>query len=149
MARHYSHLAHLFASARRKWPNLTNDERQEISMQIECAEVELGSSVTARIGEAPLIRLGNAVDGLEGVVLLAKAEWMNPGGSVKDRAAWSMGRKAQAEGKLYREKRCWMQPAATLALRSRCWEQRWDFPCNWPCPPMFLLSENAFSKPTA
>ena len=69
-------------------------------MQTEGAEVELGSSVTARIGETPLIRLGNAVDGLEGVVLLAKAEWLNPGGSVKDRAAWSMVRKALAEEKL-------------------------------------------------
>jgi cysteine synthase B len=77
-----------------------NDERQELSMQTECAEAELGSSVTERIGETPLIRLRNAVDGLEGVVLLAKAEWLNPGGSVKDRAAWSMVRKALAEGKL-------------------------------------------------
>jgi len=69
-------------------------------MQTECAQVELGLSVTARIGETPLIRLGNPVRSLEGVVLLAKAEWLNPGGSVKDRAAWSMVRKAQAEGKL-------------------------------------------------
>jgi cysteine synthase B len=77
-----------------------NDERQELSMQTECATAELGLSVTARIGETPLIRLRNAVRGLEGVVLLAKAEWLNPGGSVKDRAAWSMVRKVQAEGKL-------------------------------------------------
>ena len=69
-------------------------------MQTECATAELGLSVTARIGETPLIRLRNAVRGLEGVVLLAKAEWLNPGGSVKDRAAWSMVRKVQAEGKL-------------------------------------------------
>src|SRR5580658_3626830 len=77
-----------------------NDERQELSMQTECAQVELGLSLTARIGKTPLIRLGKPVRGLEGVVLLAKAEWMNPGGSVKDRAAWSMVRKARAEGKL-------------------------------------------------
>jgi S-sulfo-L-cysteine synthase (O-acetyl-L-serine-dependent) len=77
-----------------------NDERQELSMRTECAEAELGLSVTSRIGETPLIRLGSAVRGLGGVVLLAKAEWLNPGGSVKDRAAWSMVRKAQAEGKL-------------------------------------------------
>jgi cysteine synthase B len=77
-----------------------NDERQELSMETECAQDELGLSVTARIGETPLIRLGNAVRSLEGIVLLAKAEWQNPGGSVKDRAAWAMVRKAQAEGKL-------------------------------------------------
>lgn len=73
-------------------------------MQTECAQVELGLSVTQRIGDTPLIRLGNAVRGLEGVALLAKAEWLNPGGSVKDRAAWAMVRKAQAEGKLGPEK---------------------------------------------
>jgi cysteine synthase B len=77
-----------------------NDERQQLSMQTECAQVELGLSVTERIGETPLIRLRDAVRDLEGVVLLAKAEWLNPGGSVKDRAAWSMVRKAHAEGKL-------------------------------------------------
>jgi len=69
-------------------------------MQTDCAQVELGLSVTERIGETPLIRLGNAVRGFEGAVLLAKAEWLNPGGSVKDRAAWSMVRKALGEGKL-------------------------------------------------
>ena len=69
-------------------------------MQTECVQVELGLSVTERIGETPLLRMSNAVRGLEGIVLLAKAEWLNPGGSVKDRAAWSMVRKVQAEGKL-------------------------------------------------
>jgi S-sulfo-L-cysteine synthase (O-acetyl-L-serine-dependent) len=69
-------------------------------MQTEWAQVELGLSVTERIGETPLIRLGNPVRGFEGIVLLAKAEWLNPGGSVKDRAAWAMVRKARAEGKL-------------------------------------------------
>jgi cysteine synthase B len=100
MARRYSHLTYLLLQRGANGLNFMNDERHDLSMQTECAEVELGSSVTARIGETPLIRLGNAVDGLEGVVLLAKAEWLNPGGSVKDRAAWSMVRKALAEEKL-------------------------------------------------
>jgi cysteine synthase B len=81
-----------------------NEERRQLSMQTECAGVELGLSVTARIGNTPLVRLNKAVRGLEGVVLLAKAEWLNPGGSVKDRAASAMVRKAQAEGKLGPEK---------------------------------------------
>jgi cysteine synthase B len=104
MARRYSHLTYLLLQRGANGLNFMNDERRKLSMQTERAEVELGSSVTARIGETPLIRLGNAVDGLEGVVLLAKAEWLNPGGSVKDRAAWSMVRKALAEGKLGPEK---------------------------------------------
>ncbi len=47
-----------------------------------------------------LLRLDKVTRGLEGVTLLAKAEWMNPGGSVKDRAASAIVRKARAEGKL-------------------------------------------------
>ena len=69
-------------------------------MRTESAKIELGLSVIARIGETPLLRLDKAIRGLEGIVLLAKAEWANPGGSVKDRAAWSMVRKAQGEEKL-------------------------------------------------
>jgi cysteine synthase B len=44
--------------------------------------------------------LDQAVRGLEGITLLAKAEWANPGGSVKDRAAASMVRDARARGLL-------------------------------------------------
>ncbi|MDR3739706.1 MAG: cysteine synthase family protein [Terracidiphilus sp.] len=59
-----------------------------------------GVSLTERIGSTPLLRLGSPVRGLEGITLLAKAEWLNPGGSVKDRAAWSMVRDARERGLL-------------------------------------------------
>jgi S-sulfo-L-cysteine synthase (O-acetyl-L-serine-dependent) len=59
-----------------------------------------GVSLTERVGATPLLRLDSPVRGLEGITLLAKAEWVNPGGSVKDRAAWSMVRDAQARGRL-------------------------------------------------
>jgi cysteine synthase B len=62
--------------------------------------VSLGCSLTSRIGNTPLIRLEKVAAGLEGVTVLAKAEWVNPGGSVKDRAAASMVRDAQARGLL-------------------------------------------------
>ncbi len=68
--------------------------------QTESAETELGISMTARIGETPLLRLDKVVRDLEGITLLAKAEWLNPGGSVKDRAAAAMVREALAQGKL-------------------------------------------------
>src|SRR5918912_4224480 len=43
------------------------------------------------IGHTPLIRLRQVVSGLpEGVEVYAKAEHLNPGGSVKDRAALAM-----------------------------------------------------------
>lgn len=61
---------------------------------------ELGSSVVGRIGGTPLLRLDAATSGIGGVVLLGKAEWANPGGSVKDRAAISMIEDARARGLL-------------------------------------------------
>jgi cysteine synthase B len=59
-----------------------------------------GSALPERIGNTPLIRLEQPVRGLEGITLLAKAEWANPGGSVKDRAAAGMVRDAIARGLL-------------------------------------------------
>jgi cysteine synthase B len=59
-----------------------------------------GSSLPERIGSTPLIRLDGPVRGLDGVTLLGKAEWANPGGSVKDRAAASIIQDARARGLL-------------------------------------------------
>ncbi len=47
----------------------------------------LGHSLIERIGNTPLLRLDALTRELPGVALLGKAEWYNPGGSVKDRAA--------------------------------------------------------------
>src|SRR5215469_5499705 len=50
----------------------------------------LGLTLLDRIGNTPLLRLDGLVAGLvqnPAVQLLGKAEWTNPGGSVKDRAA--------------------------------------------------------------
>jgi cysteine synthase B len=69
-------------------------------MRQDQIEVQLGSSLLERIGNTPLIRLDVVVRGLDGITLLAKAEWINPGGSVKDRAAASMVRAALANGSL-------------------------------------------------
>ena len=69
-------------------------------MQTESGTLELGSTLAARIGNTPLIRLEKTIRGLRGISLLAKAEWLNPGGSVKDRAAYSMVNDALAKGKL-------------------------------------------------
>lgn len=51
------------------------------------------------IGNTPLIRL-QAVSELTGCEIFGKAEFMNPGGSVKDRAAWWMIREAERSGLL-------------------------------------------------
>ena len=61
---------------------------------------QIGVSMAERIGRKPLLRLHSPVRDFENVTLLAKAEWLNPGGSVKDRAAWNMVREAEASGRL-------------------------------------------------
>lgn len=47
----------------------------------------LGSSILDRVGNTPLVRLDRIAAHLDDVQILGKAEWANPGGSVKDRAA--------------------------------------------------------------
>ncbi len=62
-------------------------------------------SVIDLIGNTPLIRLTKIVDGLNpNVEIYAKAEWFNPGGSVKDRPALWMIFDGIRTGKLSRDK---------------------------------------------
>jgi S-sulfo-L-cysteine synthase (O-acetyl-L-serine-dependent) len=59
-------------------------------------------AIEAQIGNTPLIRLSRVTRDLpEGVELLAKAEYLNPGGSVKDRPALNMILEGERTGKLY------------------------------------------------
>jgi cysteine synthase B len=60
----------------------------------------LGHSLMERIGNTPLLRLDAVTRDLPGVTLLGKAEWYNPGGSVKDRAAANIVADAQRRGLL-------------------------------------------------
>lgn len=70
---------------------------------------EAANSLEAQVGHTPLIRLGNTavVHNIPNTVALyAKAEWFNPSGSVKDRAALNIIRTAEGNGQL--------QPGMTL-----------------------------------
>jgi len=60
----------------------------------------LGHSLVERIGNTPLLRLDALTRDLPGVALLGKAEWYNPGGSVKDRAAANIVAEARRNGQL-------------------------------------------------
>jgi len=62
------------------------------------------SSVIDLIGHTPLIRLSSFEAGLRNVELYVKAEWRNPGGSVKDRAAARMIADGERSGALTRDK---------------------------------------------
>lgn len=61
------------------------------------------SSLPDLIGNTPLLRLNNLNPNPQ-VEIYAKAEWANPGGSVKDRPALKMIREAERSGALTRDK---------------------------------------------
>ncbi len=60
----------------------------------------LGESTLELIGNTPLLRFRRITRDLGDVQVLAKAEWVNPGGSVKDRAASRIVAEAMREGTL-------------------------------------------------
>jgi cysteine synthase B len=60
----------------------------------------MGESLLDRIGNTPLLRLERVGREFPNIEFLAKAEWFNPGGSVKDRPALSMIQAGLASGAL-------------------------------------------------
>src|SRR5881275_853951 len=60
----------------------------------------LGQRTLERVGNTPLLRLERVARDLPNIQLLGKAEWMNPGGSVKDRAASNIVAEARPAGRL-------------------------------------------------
>src|SRR4051794_10385178 len=66
---------------------------------------QIGTLAIDLIGNTPLVRLAKVTADLPtGVTVVAKAEWRNPGGSVKDRPALSMIRDGIARGLLTPDK---------------------------------------------
>jgi S-sulfo-L-cysteine synthase (O-acetyl-L-serine-dependent) len=59
-----------------------------------------GATLLERIGNTPLINLERLTAHLPGVHIVGKAEWANPGGSVKDRAAAGIVLDAEKRGLL-------------------------------------------------
>ncbi len=72
----------------------------EVHTEVSSTPRALGISILERIGNTPLLRLERLTAHLPGITLLGKAEWANPGGSVKDRAASSIVAAADAKGLL-------------------------------------------------
>lgn len=62
-------------------------------------------NMTAFVGNTPLLPLQDLSGLSPGVSIFAKAEWFNPGGSVKDRPALNIIREALAVGKLSSNRR--------------------------------------------
>jgi cystathionine beta-synthase len=70
--------------------------------------VQIYDSVVELIGNTPLVKLNRVIKGIvpEGVTVVAKVEYVNPGGSVKDRIAERMIDAAEKDGSL--------QPGGTI-----------------------------------
>jgi cysteine synthase B len=66
---------------------------------VKSLESRLGMRSLERIGNTPLIRLARIGREFANVQVLGKAEWYNPGGSVKDRAAFSIVNEGRRSGK--------------------------------------------------
>ncbi len=61
-------------------------------------------SILESVGNTPLIKLNKITRGLRNVQIYAKAEWFNPGGSVKDRPALRIIEDAEKTGMLTKDK---------------------------------------------
>jgi cystathionine beta-synthase len=62
-------------------------------------KMDFHDSILTTIGDTPLVRLNSVTSGVDPLVL-AKVEFFNPGGSVKDRIGWPIIEAAEREGRL-------------------------------------------------
>jgi S-sulfo-L-cysteine synthase (O-acetyl-L-serine-dependent) len=69
-------------------------------MAIPTVTQGVSPSIVDLVGDTPLIRLRRIERDFPGIELYAKAEWKNPGGSVKDRPALRMIQEGIASGRL-------------------------------------------------
>jgi len=65
--------------------------------------IQSAHSLLGQIGNTPLIRLAKVDEDLPGVEIYAKAEFFNPGGSVKDRAGLNMILEGERSGALTKD----------------------------------------------
>ena len=61
----------------------------------------VGRRLLECVGNTPLLKIERITVDFPNAEFYAKAEWFNPGGSVKDRAAYSMIREGERSGKLH------------------------------------------------
>jgi cysteine synthase A len=72
---------------------------------MESTSLRVAEEITELVGETPVLHLRKIVPG-DAADVYAKLEYLNPGGSIKDRAALGMIEKAERDGRL--------QPGATI-----------------------------------
>ena len=72
---------------------------QDVGQESRIGHLEYHENILSTIGHTPLVRLNSVTSGLEPLVL-AKLEYFNPGGSIKDRIGWPIIDDAVKEGRL-------------------------------------------------
>jgi len=82
---------------------LTNFGIESISRSL--SDAAMAKTMLDCIGHTPLLRLMHVGREFPNIEFYAKAEWFNPGGSVKDRAALAMIREGERSGELRAGKR--------------------------------------------
>lgn len=70
----------------------------------ENVKERISFSLLSHIGNTPLIQIQQLTKHLSEVQIFAKAEWLNPGGSVKDRAGLKIIEEGEKSGQLVRDK---------------------------------------------
>ena len=75
-------------------------------------------TVLELVGHTPIVRLERLSRDVPGE-LLAKLEYLNPGGSVKDRIGLAMVEAAEQDGRCARAGRSWSRPRGTREWASR------------------------------
>ncbi|KAH7920617.1 PALP-domain-containing protein [Leucogyrophana mollusca] len=90
----------LYWRTRRRKRLLADNSKLFEPRAIELRSDDILSGVTGLIGNTPLVRINSLSDAL-GVEILGKAEFLNPGGSVKDRVALRMVEDAERQGLLH------------------------------------------------
>jgi S-sulfo-L-cysteine synthase (O-acetyl-L-serine-dependent) len=81
-------------------PAVGSGKSSVMAISSALAVPEARTSLLERIGNTPLVRLQRVGREFPHVEFYAKAEWFNPGGSVKDRAALNMVLEGERSGKL-------------------------------------------------
>lgn len=92
------------------------------------------SGIEAAVGNTPLLPIKRLTRFASGVEVLAKAEWFNPGGSVKDRPALNIIRSALSGGRLSGGKRLLDSTSGNMGIAYATFGAALDIPVTLTIP---------------
>src|SRR4030081_1270634 len=102
-------------------------------MEWKGTPVEYAEHVVDLVGNTPLVRLSSVAAGLDPLVL-AKVEYLNPGGSVKDRIALRMVEAAEKSGALQAGGTIVEPTSGNTGIGLAMVAQRKGYRCLFVCP---------------